>query len=80
MWSFGESDQRNPRYNRVLMTLDKQRICAKLRLASHELEDVLNLSAVPLWSEPIVIPEARRNELKAMLDDLQRIVAEIEAE
>ena len=56
----------------------KQKVLAKLRTARNELEDALNLSVPAVGDNPVIIPEARRKELSAMLDDLDRIVRQLE--
>jgi len=56
----------------------KQKVLAKLGTARNELEDALNLSVPAVGNNPVSIPEARRKELSAMLDDLDRIVRQLE--
>ena len=60
------------------MDKHKQRVLAKLGTARNELEDAMNLSVPALGDNPVIIPEARRKELSAMLDDLDRIVRQLE--
>jgi hypothetical protein len=57
----------------------KQRVLAKLRNACNELEDALNLSVPGARYDPVVIPQGMRNELSVMIDDLNRILSDLEA-
>jgi hypothetical protein len=56
----------------------KQRVLAKLRNACNELEDALNLSVPAARYDAVVIPKGVRNELCVMVDDLNRILRELE--
>jgi hypothetical protein len=56
----------------------KQRVLAKLRNACNEVEDALSLSVPAARYDPVVIPQGARNELSAMVDDLNRIVRQLE--
>jgi hypothetical protein len=56
----------------------KQRVFAKLRNACNELEDALNFAVPAARYDPVVIPQGMRNELSAMMDDLNRILRELE--
>jgi len=62
----------------MLLSEHKQRVLAKLRNACNELEDGLNLSAATARYDPVVIPQELRNELSAMVDDLNRILRQLE--
>jgi len=57
----------------------RQRVLGKLTTACAELEDAVSLSARSARYDPEIIPEGRRNELRAMVDDLKRIILQIEA-
>ena len=49
-------------------------VAAKLIGACDELEDALTMSAPGARYDPVVIPQALRNELSVMRDDLERII------
>jgi len=57
---------------------DRQRILAKLINACHDLEDALSQSAPGARYDPVVIPQALRNELSILRDDLNRIIRSLE--
>ena len=57
---------------------DKERVLAKLISARNELDDALRLSVPAGPSEPAVIPQAVRNELSVMRDDLARLIQVLE--
>lgn len=57
----------------------KRRVLAKLRNACNELEDALNLCVPAARYDPVVIPQGMRNELSEMIDDLSRILRDLEA-
>lgn len=57
----------------------KQKALAKLRSARNELEDALNFSASGARYDPVAIPQRMRNELSVMVDDLNRILRDLEA-
>jgi hypothetical protein len=56
----------------------RSKVLAKLTNARCELEDALNLSIPAARYDPIVIPEAARNKLSAMIDDIKGVVRKIE--
>jgi predicted nucleic acid-binding protein len=56
----------------------KQKVLAKLISACGELEDALNVSVPTARYDPVVIPQALRNELSVMVNDLTRIVHQLE--
>jgi len=56
----------------------RQWVIGKLTSACNELEDAMRLSARGARYDPEIIPEGRRNELRAMVDDLKRIMLQIE--
>ena len=56
----------------------KPRVLGKLRSARNELEDALNLSALATRHEVVVIPDAIRKELSVMVDDLNRMLLQLE--
>jgi hypothetical protein len=56
----------------------KQKVFAKLRNACNELEDALNLSAPAARYDLVVIPQGMRNELSVLVDDLNRILRQLE--
>jgi hypothetical protein len=56
----------------------KQRVLAKLANARKELEDALNLTAPAARYDPVVLREATRKELSVMVDDLYRILQQLE--
>jgi len=57
---------------------DRQRILAKLINACHDLEDALNQSVPGARYDPVFIPQALRNELSVLRDDLARIIRRLE--
>jgi hypothetical protein len=63
----------------MISASDRQRILAKLINACHDLEDVLNQSVPEARYDPVVIPQALRNELSVLRDDLARIIRTLEA-
>jgi len=46
--------------------------------ARNELEDALNLSVATARYDPVVLADARRKELKVMVDDLNRVIQQLE--
>ena len=57
---------------------DVQRILAKLINACHDLEDVLPQSVPGARYDPMVIPQALRDDLSVLRDDLVRIIRRLE--
>ena len=57
---------------------DRQRVLAKLINAYRDLEDALTQSAPGARYDPAVIPQALRNELSVLRDDLARIIRRLE--
>jgi len=57
---------------------DRQRVLAKLINACHDLEDALNQSVPGARYDPVIIPQALRNELSVLRDDLARIIRQLE--
>jgi hypothetical protein len=57
---------------------NRQRILAKLINACHDLEDVLTQSVPGARYDPVIIPQALRNELSVLRDDLVRIIRRLE--
>ena len=62
----------------MISASDRQRVLAKLINARHDLEDALNQSAPGARYDPVVIPQALRNELSVLRDDLARIIRRLE--
>jgi hypothetical protein len=62
----------------MISASDRQRIFAKLINAHHDLEDALNQSAPGARYDHVVIPQALRNELSVLRDDLARIIRRLE--
>jgi len=58
----------------------KEEVIAKLIVARKELEHVLLLSVPAAGYDPILIPQAARNELSVLRDDLDRIIHKLEGE
>ena len=56
----------------------KQRVLAKLISACGELEDALNFSVPAARYDPVAIPQGMRNEISVMVNDLNRIVRQLE--
>jgi hypothetical protein len=56
----------------------RSKVLAKLTNARCELEDALNLSIPAAQYDPVIIPENTRNKLSAMIDDLERVLRQIE--
>ncbi|MFY9561415.1 MAG: hypothetical protein WAQ52_14375 [Terriglobales bacterium] len=56
----------------------KQEVVAKLIGARDELEDALRLTAPGARYDPIVFPQAMRNEVSVMRDDLDRMIQALE--
>jgi hypothetical protein len=56
----------------------KSKVLAKLTNARCEIEDALNLSIPTARYDPVVIAEATRNRLSSMIDDLNRVLRQIE--
>ena len=57
---------------------DRGRVLAKLINARGELDDALMQSAPGARYDPVVIPQALRNELSVLRDDLARIIRRLE--
>jgi len=62
----------------MISASDTQRILAKLINACHDLEDALTQSAPGARYDYVVVPQALRNELSIVRDDLVRIVRRLE--
>lgn len=56
----------------MIFTMDRKRIIAKLINACHDVEDALSQSASGARYDPVIIPQALRNELSVLRDDLAR--------
>jgi len=56
----------------------RQRVLGKLTTACREFEAAVTLSAPGARYDPEIIPQGRRNEHRAMVDDLKRIIFQIE--
>jgi hypothetical protein len=57
---------------------DRQRILAKLINARHDLEDALAQSAPGTRYDRVIVPQALRNALSVLRDDLARIIRRLE--
>jgi hypothetical protein len=62
----------------MIFASDRQRVLAKLINACHDLEDVLAQSVPGARYDPVVIPQALRNELSVLRDALARIIRRLE--
>jgi len=62
----------------MIFASDRQRILAKLINACHDLEDALAQSAPGARYDPVIIPQALRNELSVLRDDLDRVIRRLE--
>lgn len=62
----------------MMSASDRQRILAKLINARHDLDDALLQSAPGARYDPVIVPQALRNELSALRDDLARIIRRLE--
>jgi hypothetical protein len=62
----------------MVFASDRQRILAKLINACHDLEDALTQSAPRARYDPVVVPQALRNDLSVLRDDLARIIRSLE--
>ncbi len=58
----------------MISASDRQRVLAKLINACNDLEDALNQSVPGARYDPVVIPQALRNELSVLRDELVRII------
>jgi len=58
----------------------KKQVIAKLIVARDEMEDALQLSVPTARYDPVLIPQAARNELSVLRDDLDRIIRKLEGE
>ena len=56
----------------------KQQVVAKLIAARAELEDVLNISTPRARYDSPILPDATRNEIVAIVSDLERTVQALE--
>jgi hypothetical protein len=56
----------------------KKRVLDKLRNACHEVEDALKLSVPAARYDPVVIPHGTRSELSGLVENLARIVQNLE--
>jgi molecular chaperone GrpE (heat shock protein) len=57
---------------------NRQQIIAKLINARDDLEDALRQSAPAARYDPVIIPQALRNELSVLRSDLVRIIQTLE--
>jgi len=58
----------------------KKQVIAKLIVDRDEIEDALGLSVPDARYDPVLIPQAARNELSVLRDDLDRIIGQLEGE
>ena len=56
----------------------RSKVLAKLTHARCEIEDALNLSTPAARYDPVVIPEATRKKLSAVIDELDGVLRQIE--
>ena len=56
----------------------RSKVLAKLTNARCELEDALKLSIPVARYDPVVIPEAARHKLSAMIEELKGVLRQIE--
>lgn len=62
----------------MLPSEQKQKVLAKLTNARNEHEDVLTLSVPIARYDKVVLPDARRSEPSVMVDDLNRVICQIQ--
>jgi len=62
----------------MISASDRQRVIAKLINACNDQEDALNQSVPGARYDPVVIPQALRNELSVLRDELVRIIRRLE--
>jgi len=62
----------------MMSASDRQRILPKLINARHDLEDALTQSVPAARYDPVIVPQALRNELSVLRDDLARIIRTLE--
>jgi hypothetical protein len=62
----------------MLIQEHKKRVFAKLRSACSEVEDALKLATPAARYDPVIIPEAVRAELSGVVDNLKRILHNLE--
>jgi hypothetical protein len=62
----------------MISASDRQRILAKLINACHDLEDALLQSGPGARFDSVIVPQALRNELSVIRDDLARIIRRLE--
>lgn len=63
----------------MLRDEQKQKVLAKLTNARNELEDALNFTVVAARYDPVLLAEARRRELSVMVDELSRMIHQLES-
>ena len=63
----------------MLRDEQRQRVLAKLTNARNELEDALNLSLAGARYDPVVLADATRRELSVMVEDLNRVIQQLQA-
>ena len=63
----------------MLRDEQRQKVLAKLTNARNELEDALSLSISPARYDPVVLADARRTELSVMVEDLNRVIEQLQA-
>jgi hypothetical protein len=61
----------------MIFATNSQRILAKLINACHELEDALSQSR-PAHPDDSIIPQAFRNQLSVVRDDLARVISSLD--
>jgi hypothetical protein len=57
---------------------NRQRVLAKLINACHDLEDALKQATPGARYDPVIIPQALRNEISVLHGDLARIIRRLE--
>jgi hypothetical protein len=62
----------------MISASDRQQILAKLIDACHDLEDALSQSAPGARYDPVIVPQALRNELSVLRDNLARIIRRLD--
>jgi hypothetical protein len=64
----------------MLERKSKRQVIAKLMVARDEIEAALNVSVPAARYDPVLVPQAARNELSVLRDDLDRIIGKLKGE
>jgi len=64
----------------MIQSKSKKQAIAKLMVAQGEIEEVLSLSVPAARYDPVLLPQALRDELSALRDHLHKIILTLKGE